>query len=254
MVWGGKGCAHFRNRHDEFVNALRMVIGIAISAIGFLYLLFAYVMIGWGWSDSGSHWNATQWTLTIVPWSVPFLFSLWFVYRCVDSSLKRAAIAELSGCIAGFLFLVAFFFLQQEPRVLLEQPTPIAETTNRLEALPDLPLRYEAVGVELPDGKFNPIMFLATPIPRDGYKKPLLTVDLKAGAPRIKIFRGTNELAGENHFLGQFEIVNYPKSKSSMQLMLFFSVDEKRRLFMQARDVDETHNTALKLKRVPDKF
>jgi molecular chaperone DnaK (HSP70) len=116
--------------------------------------------------------------------------------------------------------------------------------------VPDLPLHYDAVGTEMSDGKFNPIMFLTTPIPRDGYKKPLLTIDLKSGAPKIKIFRGTNDLANNNYFLGEFEIVNYPKTKQSMQLMLFFSVDEKKRLFLQARDVDETHNTALKLKRL----
>lgn len=232
------------------MNAIRMGIGIIVSAIGFLYSLFAYAMIGWGWSDSGVHWNATAWALAIIPWSVPFLFSLWFVYRCVDSSLKRTVIAELAGWITGCLFLVAFIYLKQEPRVLLEQQTPVTELTSRLEDTPDLPLRYEAVGVESSDGKFTPIMFLTTPIPRVGYKKPLLTVDLKAGPPRVKIFRGTNDLARENYFLGQFEIVDYPKTKQSMQLMLFFSVDEKKRLFFQARDVDETHNMAMKLKRV----
>ena len=227
-----------------------MVVGIILSVIGFLYFLFALFWIGWGWSDSGGHWSAAVWTLTIVPWSFPFIFSLLLVYRCVDSSLKHAVIAELSGWATGFSFLLIFFFLKQEPRVLLEQQTQITEITNRLEASPDLPLRYEAVGVESSDGKFNPIMFLATPIPRVGYKKPLLTFDLKMGAPQIKIYRGTNDLARDNHFLGQFKIVDYPKTKQSMQLMLFFILDEKKRLFLQASDVDETHNTVLKLTQV----
>jgi len=52
-----------------------------------------------GWSDSGGLWNAAQWTLTIIPWSIPFFLSLWFVYRCVDSGLKRMVIAELSGWV-----------------------------------------------------------------------------------------------------------------------------------------------------------
>ena len=85
------------------MKTIRMVIGIIVSAVGFLYLLFAYIMITWDWSNSGGHGNATQWAFAIIPWSVPFLFSLWLVYRCVGSNLKHALAAEVWGLIVPVL-------------------------------------------------------------------------------------------------------------------------------------------------------
>jgi hypothetical protein len=231
------------------MNVLKMVVAVIIATIGFLYLVFAYAMIGWGWSDSGGHWCVAVWMLNLIPWSVPFLLSLWIIYRCVGSNLKYTLMAEVVGFVSGLLFLVALRYSKQESSVVLEKQAPIVATTNLVDD-PNLPLSCEAVGMEAPDGKFNPIMFLSGPVPRIGYKKPLLTVDLAAGAPRIKTYRGTNEWAVANHFLGQFQVVDYSKTKQSLVLMIVFFLDEKNQLSLQVRDVDAEHNTALKLKRV----
>src|ERR1017187_490647 len=231
------------------MNVLKMVAVVIIATVGFLYLVFAYAMIGWGWSDSGGHWSALVWILTLVPWSVPFLLSLWIIYRCVGSNLKRTPMAEAFGLASGLLLLIALRYSMREPSVVLEKQTPIVATTNLVND-PNLPLSFEAVGVEAPDGKFNPIMFLTGPVPRIGYKKPLLTVDLAAGVPKLKIYRGTNALAATNHFLGQYQVVDYSKTKPSLVLMIVFLIDEKNQLSLQVREVDKDHNTALRAKRV----
>lgn len=232
------------------MNAARIIVGAIISGVGLLYLLFAFAMLGWGWSDSGGHWSAVQWTLTIIPWSLPFLFSLWLVHRCVGSSLKRMVLAESFGIAVVSLWLMMVFYLGGEPRTLLEQGTPLVEATNHNDRVPNLPLRYPAVGTELPDGKFDPIMFLTTGDSGNGYKEPFSQIGPKLAAPKIKIFRGTNDVAAENVFLGEYEIVDYGKIKRPMELWFFFSLDEQKRLFVQARAVDKTSNEALKLRRI----
>jgi hypothetical protein len=93
-------------------------------------------------------------------------------------------------------------------------------------------------------------MFMTGPVPRRGYKTPLLSVDAKGGAPKLKVYRGTNELAAANQFLGEFQIAGYSRTKQSLQLMIIFDLDTKQGLSLQVRDVDSTHNTALKVKRV----
>jgi len=227
------------------MKAVRMVIGIIVSAIGFLYLLYAYIMIGWGWSDSGGHWSAAQWALTLIPWSVPFLFSLWLVYRCVDSNLKHALAAEVSGLIVLVLFWRAYAFHTRDFPVLVEERPPLVEMRDS-GYRPRLPLSSPAVGIEAPDGKFTPMLFLDWPPPGWGFLD--LTFDLKVGAPEIKVYRGTNDIAASNHFLGRFQIVGYPKSKPSLDATLLFELSEKKQLFAIARD--RNTRTGLKLKPV----
>ena len=231
-------------------NAARIIVGAIISGVGFIYALFATFMLLWGWSDSGRPWSAGEWAFAIILWSPPFLFSLWLVYRCVGSSLKLTVLAELAGIVGCSLWLVAYIYFGREPQTLLEQQTPLVAVTNRFDRVPNLPLRYPAVGTEMPDGKFDPIMFITTTDSGNGYKDAFSTIGPKLKPPRIKIFRGTNDIAAENYFLGEFEIANYGKIKQPRELWLFFSVDEEKRLFVQARAVDKTHNDALKLKRV----
>ena len=211
-------------------------------------------MLLWGWSDSGRPWSAGEWTFAIILWSPPFLFSLWLVYRCVGSNLKCAVLAELLGIVGCSLYLAAYFYFGREPQTLLEPQTPLVETTNHTYEVPNLPLHLPAVGAEMPDGKFNPIMFLtsrelSTRGKGNGYKS-FSTIGPNIEAPKIRLFRGTNDLASANYFLGEFQVMDYRKVKQPMELWLFFSLDEKSRLFVQARAVDKTHNDALKLRRV----
>jgi hypothetical protein len=231
-------------------NTAKIIVGAIISAVGFLYALFATFYLLWGRAASVRPWSAGEWTFAIILLSAPLFFTLCLVYRCVGSSLKHTALAELVGIVGCLLWFAATFYSGREPQTLLEQGTPLVETTNRIERVPDLPLRYPAVGTEKPDGKFAPIMFLTTHDSGNGYKEPFSTIGPKVETPGIKIFRGTNDLASENYFLGEFKIVNYGKIKQPMELWLFFSVDEKSQLFVRARAVDKTHNDALKLKRV----
>lgn len=232
------------------MNATRLIIGIIISGVGFICAVFAAFMLLWGWSDSGERWGVIWWMVAILLWSPPFLISVWLVYRCVGSSLKRAALAELLGIMGVCLYFVTVVNFGRPPQTLLEQHTPLMETERYSKEAPALPLHFPAVGIEAPDGKFNPIMYLTTQDSGSGDKEILATIGPGVESPEIKIFRGTNDLADENHFLGEFEIVNYAKIKEPRQLWLFFFVDEKGRLFVQPRAVDQTHNDALKLKRV----
>jgi hypothetical protein len=109
------------------MKSIRIIGAMSGLIAGFVYVLFSYVMLGWGWSDSGNHWSLAQWVLTLIPWSVPFLFTFWIVYRCCCSdemaqfgifswmirpqALKRALMAEFVVLALGFL--VIFFVMQR---------------------------------------------------------------------------------------------------------------------------------------------
>ncbi|MDB6025220.1 MAG: hypothetical protein JWM68_1443 [Verrucomicrobiales bacterium] len=247
------------------MNIFRILGVIAGLIVGFLYLILAYIFIGWGWSDTlPAGWSPLQWVLTILFASIPFLFTFWIVYRCfcrdemeqVDvlswtlrpQALQRAFLSELVTLVGGALII--FLVLQRgkvealSARVLLEPQTPLAEIRDTGEK-PVLPISIEAVGIEEADGKFTPVMFLTWP--QAGYNYKTFTTDLKAGTPRLKIYRGTNELAASNHFLGEFQIEGYRKTKSSLEGMVFFMLSEKRQLFVEAHEAE--HNSYLKLKR-----
>jgi hypothetical protein len=238
-----------------------LVFALPLSFVALVVFLFG-LMIS---AHEPSSFSVAQWILGLAIGSVPFLFTFWIVYRCFctnempaleilvwtvrSRALLYAIAAEVLGLFLGSLLLTAFIYLKRDPRVLLEQRTPFTQTPN-LGEVPELPLSSEAVGVELPGGEFYPIMFLKGRLPEHGYKTPLLTVDAKAGPPRLKVYRGTNELAAANHFLGEFQILGYSRAKQSLQLMVIFDLETDRRLFLKVRDVDATHNIALKPKRI----
>jgi hypothetical protein len=71
--------------------------------------------------------------------------------------------------------------------------------------------------------------------------------NLRTETPRLKIYRGTNDIAASNHFLGEFQIGNYPKAKTSLDGTIFFMLSEKKKLFMEAH---LENNSSLELKRV----
>lgn len=51
-------------------------------------------------------------------------------------------------------------------KVLLEKETPVMVTTNTALARARFPLPCEAVGFDGPDGMFEPVMLLTSPLPR----------------------------------------------------------------------------------------
>jgi len=93
----------------NIVKTAGVIVGMVLS---FLSIVVAYVFIGWGWSDSGCYWSVTQWVLKLIPWSLPFWFSFWIIYRFFHKgnetddvqifywtvrpgALRRALLAEL---------------------------------------------------------------------------------------------------------------------------------------------------------------
>jgi hypothetical protein len=242
------------------------IIGAIIGLVGgFLYLLFAYVMLGWGSSDSpAGHWSHSQRLFAIIPWSVPFLFTFWIVYRCFRTeemeyweilslevrpkALVRALLAEMAALMVGWL--VIFMIVKQgianelSSRVLLEEHTPLIEIRDSGRR-PSLPLSQDAVGIEAPNGKFTPVMFLTWP--QAGWNFQEFAYDLKTEAPRFKIYRGTNEIAVSNHFLGEFQIGGYSKTKTSLTGTVFFMLSQPKQLFVQAKAENKAN---LELKRV----
>jgi hypothetical protein len=159
--------------------------------------------------------------------------------------LKQTALAEMSGLIVVVLLWKAYEFHMRDFPMLVEQQPPLVEMRDS-GYRPRLPLTSPAVGIEAPDGKFTPMLFLNWPPPGWGFQD--LTFDLKAGAPAIKVFRGTNEIAASNHFLGRFQIVGYPKNKQSLDVMFLFELSEKKQLFVIARE--QNNRTGLKLRLV----
>ena len=225
-------------------------VGLMLSFFALLYLLFS---MGLYLNEPGVSNRA----LKVAFACLPLLVAVVLVYACFatgEISAVRAlcytVVAELLGFLVGFLLLAAFVYLKREPQVVLEEPAPIVVQSTYFVDEPQFPLPFEAVGVELPDGKFRPIMLLAGRVPFTNSKKPLLAADPKAGVPKLKVYRGTNELAAANHFLGEFQVSGYSRTRQSLQLMIHFDVDPKHRLLLKVRDVSATHNTALKLKRI----
>lgn len=108
---------------------------------------------------------------------------------------------------------------------LLEEAPPLSPGEIDAGGAPLFPLKSEAVGWADQAGQFNPIMYLARPIPRGGSESP-------KGVPRVgadhmlllDVYRGTNPLAVANRFLGQFKIVCQP---SSAEVRAEFALSEK---------------------------
>jgi hypothetical protein len=92
--------------------------------------------------------------------------------------------------------------------VLVEQQTPIEESTNLLVG-PHLPLTYDAVGVQDRE-RFDPIMFLGGPLPRGGSESPFTLNRTAGAAPEFKVYRGKQDDAEKNKPLGVFQIIDFP--------------------------------------------
>ena len=234
------------------MNIVR-TIGVIIGLLaGIIYLVFAYAMIGWGWSDGGNRWSVAHWAVTVGICSIPFLLTFRFVYRCFCTeemeyrdilawsvrplALKRALLAELATLAVApvliYLWLQLQFARERSSRVLLEPQPPLVEIHDSGER-PRLPLAHEAVGIAAADGKFMPAMLLIWPPPAAGFEN--LSFDLSAGPPRFRVYRGTNEMATNNHFLGEFQVGGFSKSKKSLSVLVLFEVSETRQLYVQAR-------------------
>ena len=91
------------------MKALRILGALFGLALGLLVLILAYLFVGWGWSDSlPAGWSPLQWTLAILPWSIPFLFSVWVVYKSLNSKWNYTLIAEVCLLFAAFLVVFAW--------------------------------------------------------------------------------------------------------------------------------------------------
>ena len=227
------------------MHPVRIVAAMIVAAAGFLYALVAYGFIGWGWSDSGGHWSMTQWILILIPWSVPFWILLWVAYRCCGSSWRQTLMAEGAGLAIIVLLGATYRWHMRDFPVSVERQPPLLEIHDS-GYRPGLPLSQAAAGIEGADGKFVPMMFLVWPQP--GWNFQDLTFDLKTGSPEIKVYRGTNEVAAQNHFLGTFQISGFSRARPALDVILFFQLSSDRQLFLIARE--RNHNTHLKLRRV----
>jgi hypothetical protein len=236
-----------------FFRITGVIIGLVLS---FFTLFYLFIVVGLG---SGLDSSIGGLVLAYILVSLPFLFSFWIVYRCLcigemahweiltrevrPKALLRAVMAEVCMLMVVFLLGKAYEFHIRDFPVLVEERPPLAEIRDA-GYRPRLPLFSPAVGIEAPDGKFTPMLFLDWPPPGWGFED--LTFDLKAGLPEIKVYRGTNEIAASNQFLGKFQIAGY-STKPSLDVMLLFELSEKKQLLMIARDGNKT---PLKLLRV----
>lgn len=134
---------------------------------------------------------------------------------------------------------------KQVPDVLLEHGTPVTVTTNRALEAPHFPLKCEAVGFDGPDGSFEPVMLLTSPLPRGASQ----TRPLGLGWPEmVKIYRGTNQVAASNHFLGEFQVVAVASEEEKSKLEIGFELSAQKDLFVNA--TDETGGKRYEVRRV----
>ena len=116
-------------------------------------------------------------------------------------------------------------------QVTLEKNTPFTVE----EALPSAPHQFEplpceAVGVADQSGRFEPIMFLNGPHQHGGGETvPLLQTNL------LKIYRGTNLVAENNHFLGEFRVTDLGNEQFKDFIDVSFEFTESHDLLMYAR-------------------
>jgi len=230
---------------------LGVVVGVILSFFALLYLLFS---MGLYLHEPGVRHRA----LGVVFAALPLLATSSLVYACFATGgisavrgICYTVVAVTLGFLLGFLSWAAFVYLKREPIVVLEKAVPIIARSANFVDEPQFPLPFEAVGVELPDGKFRPLMVLAGRVPFTNSKRPLLTFDPKEGMPKLKLYRGTNELAVSNHFLGEYQASGTSGTKQPTQLMILLDVDSNHQLSLQVREIGADYNTALKLKRIP---
>jgi hypothetical protein len=139
-------------------------------------------------------------------------------------------------------FLLAGCSQKQFPAIVLEEhPTVAAILDEKLPHLPPLvtkPLGCEAAGIEDILGKFQPIMYLAQPTPRYGGS----SISYESSKRRtFKVYRGVNEVAAKNKFLGEYEIIDPGYSLQELQAMIGFKVTAEQQLLLCVTDMSGTH-------------
>jgi len=126
------------------------------------------------------------------------------------------------------------------PVILEPQITVSAVNGNdlRIPPLATSRLPCEAVGIEGVLQKFEPVMYLAQPVPRYGGSSKFF----EANAPRrFRVYRGDNEIAAKNKFLGEFEIVGPANPAESVEAMIGFKVNDQRQLLLSVTDIGGNH-------------
>ncbi|MCB1208551.1 MAG: protein kinase, partial [Verrucomicrobiales bacterium] len=112
---------------------------------------------------------------------------------------------------------------------LIEDQPPLAADSPELRKSPYFPLPAEAVGWAEFAGQFNPVMYLAGPLPRGGSESLGTGLETEPGkAVTLEVFRGTHALAVANRFLGQFQIVCQP---ATAEVEAEFTLSEQGQLF-----------------------
>ncbi len=121
---------------------------------------------------------------------------------------------------------------------------PAGEYTGKAPP-PFAPLACECLGVADESGQFVPIMYLSGSVPRGGGQ----TFSLNPG-DTLKVYRGTNQLAAKNHWLGEFNVSDFQEpGPRPANLEIDFEITAERRVLISAR-ADGGSSVYLKLDRV----
>jgi len=129
---------------------------------------------------------------------------------------------------------------QEQPPLVIEDATPIVganETTT------------EALGIETLGGVFTPLIQQGTKVPCTRTEVFSTAAD---GQTKVMVspFRGTNQMAMNNHALGRFQIVDIPSAPRGMpQVEVTFTIT-KRKILLSARD--QTRQKELHVQRLSE--
>lgn len=84
---------------------------------------------------------------------------------------------------------------------------------------------------------FEKVIELKQPVPRGGSIGVHLQMRKGAPPPAVLVYRGTNRWAGDNVFLGEFRVREWPRSdEDSLHAEVGFRITEQRSLLMWLRD------------------
>lgn len=98
----------------------------------------------------------------------------------------------------------------QRLRWIVEKNPPLGPEDEGPREGPRFPLKTEAVGWAKPDGRFNPVMYLAQPVSRSNAQGSGRGESEGNGSRRFSLYRGMNPVASANRFLGGYEIKAEP--------------------------------------------
>ena len=134
---------------------------------------------------------------------------------------------------------------------LLEERPPLAPASKGPLKSLLFPLANEAVGYGDWDGQFHPIMDLAEPYPRSG-SEDCAEGYLPSGLGsmrKLSVYRGTNELATANVFLGEFQIAGMP---SGVNLNVGFRLIQSGSLYLDLSGKNQKAALDVKQTRLAD--